>query len=83
MPRFDIVKNIKLADTFRVNNIISNFDLDIEHTKEHFKGCIDIEGKAWNVGLIVGGGQAQGKALLHESVLQMLILTISSIKLLV
>ena len=55
MPRFDIVKDIEAVDTFRVNNIINNFDLDTAHIKEHFKGDIAIEGKPWNVGLIVGG----------------------------
>ena len=55
MPRFDIVKDIEAVDTFRVNNIINNFDLDTAHIKEHFQGDIAIEGKPWNVGLIVGG----------------------------
>ena len=55
MPSFDIVKEVKPATTFRTANIISNFDLDVEHIHEHFAGNIDIEGKAWNVGLIVGG----------------------------
>lgn len=55
MPSFDIVKEVKPATTFRTANIISNFDLDVEHIHEHFTGNIDIESKAWNVGLIVGG----------------------------
>lgn len=55
MPSFDIVKEVKPDETFRVNNIINNFDLDVEHIHEHFTGNIDIEGKDWNVGLIVGG----------------------------
>ncbi len=55
MPSFDIVKEVKPATTFRTANIISNFDLDVEHIHEHFAGNIDIESKEWNVGLIVGG----------------------------
>ena len=55
MPSFDIIKEIKPDDTFRVNNIINNFDLNVEHISEHFIGNIDIEDKEWNVGLIVGG----------------------------
>jgi ABC-type ATPase with predicted acetyltransferase domain len=55
MPSFDIVKEVKPQNTFRVSNIVSNFDLDVEHIHEHFSGNIDIEGAAWNVGLIVGG----------------------------
>lgn len=55
MPSFDIVKEINPDNTFRVSNITNNFDLDLGHLREHFKGNIDIEGKEWNVGLIVGG----------------------------
>jgi ABC-type ATPase with predicted acetyltransferase domain len=54
MPNFDIIKEVHPDNTFRVNSIISNFDLDIEHIHEHFTGSIDIEGQEWNVGLIVG-----------------------------
>ena len=55
MPSFDIVKEVNPDETFRVNSIINNFDLDVEHIHEQFKGNIDIEDKDWNVGLIVGG----------------------------
>lgn len=55
MPSFDIVKEINPTYTFRVSSIINNFDLDIEHIREEFKGNIDIDGVKWNVGLIVGG----------------------------
>lgn len=54
MPHFDIVKEVKPSDTFRVNSIINNFDLDVDHIHEHFAGDIAIEGVEWNVGLIVG-----------------------------
>ena len=55
MPSFDILKDVKPQTTFRTANIISNFDLDVDHISEHFTGSIDIEGRDWNVGLIVGG----------------------------
>ena len=55
MPSFDIIKHTKLTDTFRVKSVIGAFDLDNAKMDEHFKGSIDIEGKEWNVGLIVGG----------------------------
>lgn len=54
MPRFDIIKEVHPDETFRVSSVINNFDLDVEHIHEHFTGEIDIEGKQWNVGLIVG-----------------------------
>lgn len=55
MPCFDIVKKSKISDTFRTKSVIGAFDLDINKFGEHFTGNIDIEGKEWNVGLIVGG----------------------------
>ncbi len=55
MPNFDIIKDVCPANTFRVNSIVNNFDLETDHIKEHFKGNIDIENKEWNVGIIVGG----------------------------
>lgn len=55
MPSFDIVKDINEPKSFRAQSVIGNFDLDIAHVREHFKGDIDIENKEWNVGAIVGG----------------------------
>ena len=55
MPRFDIVKHSELKDSYRVQSVIGAFDLDVGKLDEHFSGNIDIEGKDWNVGLIVGG----------------------------
>lgn len=55
MPSFDIVKHVKPQDSFRVNSVVNAFDIDIDHVSEHFSGSIAIEGKDWNVGLIVGG----------------------------
>lgn len=45
MPSFDIIKEVNPDETFRVNSIINNFDLDVEHIHEHFTGNIDIEDK--------------------------------------
>ena len=55
MPSFDIVKTTKPSDSYRVQSVIGAFDLDNAKLDEHFQGNIDIEGKEWNVGLIVGG----------------------------
>lgn len=54
MPNFNIVKEVHPDNTFRVNSIVNNFDLDLDHIHEHFEGSIDIEDKDWNIGLIVG-----------------------------
>jgi len=55
MPSFDIIKKSKPKETFRVSHVLNAFDLDIEKVVEHFKGNIDLDGKNWNIGLIVGG----------------------------
>lgn len=52
--KFNIIRETKPKETFRVSSVLNAFDLDINKVKEHFEGSIDIEGKEWNVGLIVG-----------------------------
>jgi ABC-type ATPase with predicted acetyltransferase domain len=66
MPSFDIIKESKPKQSFRVSSVLNAFDLDIEKVKEHFKGCIDIEGKDWNVGLIVGGSGTGKSTIANE-----------------
>lgn len=53
MPNFDIIKEVKPKQTFRVASVIGKFDLQSEHIVEHFKGNIDIN-EDWQIGLIVG-----------------------------
>ena len=53
MPTFDIIKEVKPTQTFRVASVIGKFDLQSEHIIEHFKGDINIDDN-WQVGLIVG-----------------------------
>lgn len=54
MPSFDIVRESSVDDTFRVEMVKSSFDVGTEHSKEHFRGDIPIEGMQWRIGLIVG-----------------------------
>jgi ABC-type Mn2+/Zn2+ transport system ATPase subunit len=67
MPSFNIVKEINPSNSFRVESIKGNFDLELDHCKEIFKGNIDIEGKDWNIGLIVGGS-GTGKSTIAKEV---------------
>ena len=67
MPSFDIIKRIAPKETFRTQSVIGAFDIDANHIDEHFKGVIDIEGKSWNVGLIVGGS-GTGKSTIAREV---------------
>jgi ABC-type ATPase with predicted acetyltransferase domain len=55
MPKFNITRKADPEMTFRVSGVLSAFDLSIDKVKEHFEGNIEIEGKDWNIGLIVGG----------------------------
>lgn len=67
MPSFDIVREINPDLTYRVSSVVSAFDLDLQHVKEHFTGNIDLAGKEWNVGLIVGGS-GTGKSTIAKEV---------------
>ena len=53
MPTFDIIREVKPKQTFRVASVIGKFDLQSDHIVEHFKGDIEIDND-WQVGLIVG-----------------------------
>lgn len=67
MPSFDIIKTSSPEKTYRVSAVLSAFDLDIEKVKEHFAGSIDVEGKEWNIGLIVGSS-GSGKSTIAKEV---------------
>jgi ABC-type phosphate transport system ATPase subunit len=53
MPNFDIVKEVKPKQTFRVASVMGKFDLQSDHIVERFTGNIDMP-KNWQIGLIVG-----------------------------
>jgi ABC-type ATPase with predicted acetyltransferase domain len=50
---FNIEKKSNIDKTFRVSKVMSDFDLKVEHSNEHFEGKIEIPEK-WNIGVIVG-----------------------------
>lgn len=53
MPNFNIVRENNPKKTYRVASIMGTYDLQTQHVREEFKGCIDLPQK-WNLGLIVG-----------------------------
>jgi ABC-type lipoprotein export system ATPase subunit/GNAT superfamily N-acetyltransferase len=53
MPTFNIIKEVKPKQTFRVASVIGKFDLQSEHIIERFQGNIDVN-ENWQIGLIVG-----------------------------
>lgn len=68
MPTFDIIKEVKPKQTFRVASVIGKFDLQSEHIIEHFKGDIDIN-ENWQIGLIVGSS-GTGKTTIAKQLFQ-------------
>jgi len=54
MQNFDIVKKNNVDISYKVSKIMSDFDVQPEHSNEHFKGTIKYP-KNWQVGMIVGG----------------------------
>lgn len=54
MPDFNIVKETKIKNTFRVSKIKNDFDVEEKHLKENFVGNINFPDE-WQIGLIVGG----------------------------
>ena len=65
---FNITKKIGSGDSSeRVLQVLRDFDMTIEHAQESFSGSIDIEGKEWNVGLIVGAS-GTGKSTIAKEV---------------
>lgn len=55
MPNFDILKTYDASASFRSKSILDLFTIERGNLSERFKGAIEIEGKNWNIGLIVGG----------------------------
>jgi len=67
MPNFDIIKESAYKKTFRNESIKGQFDLSIKTIIEKFNGNIDIDGKEWAIGLIVGSS-GSGKSTIAKQV---------------
>ena len=65
MPNFNIIKENNIEKTFRIAKVMSDFDVKIEHSNEHFEGNINIPEK-WNIGLIVGGSGTGKSTIANE-----------------
>lgn len=53
MLTFDILKAINTDKTFRVESVMSRFDLQTNNIKETFKGEIELDWD-WQIGAIIG-----------------------------
>lgn len=65
--QFNIEKRNNITLTERVEEVMADFDIKMEHSNEAFNGSIDIEGKEWSIGLIVGGS-GTGKSTIAKEV---------------
>lgn len=54
MPNFDIIKESKPKNSFRVQSILGMFSIESDKIKERFTGQILIENEEWNIGVIYG-----------------------------
>ncbi len=53
MPNFDILRESKIKQSFRVSSIVGKFDLQSSNPTERFQGLINLP-EHWSIGLIVG-----------------------------
>lgn len=65
MSNFNIIKKNKVDKTFRVAKVMSDFDVSIEHSNEHFEGKINLPDE-WNIGLICGGSGTGKTTIVNE-----------------
>jgi ABC-type ATPase with predicted acetyltransferase domain len=54
VPRFNVVKQWRASDSFRVQSVIGSFTLKDVKLKNVFQGELPIEGDGWQIGVIVG-----------------------------
>jgi ABC-type ATPase with predicted acetyltransferase domain len=66
MPHFDILKTYEASKTFRAKSIVDLFTIEQANLSERFTGSIDLGGKQWNVGLIVGGSGSGKSTIARE-----------------
>lgn len=67
MPSSKFVIESKIGDSFKINKVKSMFDIDFCTIKKEYDVVIPIEGKNWNVGLIVGAS-GTGKTTIAKNV---------------
>lgn len=67
MPSSKFVISTKVPTSFRAEKVKGMFDVDMTEIKKEFDVAIPIEGKKWNVGLIVGSS-GSGKTTIAKRV---------------
>ena len=60
--RFNIHLKTPPHSSERVDEVLKDFDMTFDQSSESFEGDIDIDGKDWSVGLIVGSSGSDRKS---------------------
>lgn len=66
MPHFSIIKNVDIENTFRVNRVMADFDVNTEHLTRVFDGDLNLPPK-WQIGLICGAS-GTGKSTIAKEI---------------
>lgn len=66
MPNFNILRKFEASNSFRAKSVVDLFTIKSENLNETFSGNIDIEGKDWSIGLIVGGSGTGKSTIANE-----------------
>ena len=67
MPSVHIVRETKIVDSFRVQQVRGMFDYSSPSVKHEWRSDIPIEGKKWAIGLIVGASGTGKTTLANEA----------------
>ena len=65
MPNFNIIRKNNVNKTFRIAQVMSDFDVKLEHSNEQFIGNINLP-ENWNIGLICGGSGTGKTTIINE-----------------
>lgn len=65
MQHFNIIRKNNVKKTFRVAQVMSDFDVKLEHSNENFIGDIDLSSN-WNIGLICGSSGTGKTTIINE-----------------
>lgn len=65
MSNFNIIRKNNVNKTFRVAQVMSDFDVKLEHSNEQFIGNIELP-ENWNIGLICGGSGTGKTTIINE-----------------
>jgi ABC-type ATPase with predicted acetyltransferase domain len=64
--KFEISHKTKVPSSFRVQSIISSFDIQGDVIEKKISGEIDLDSKPWNIGLIVGSSGSGKSSIARE-----------------